>query len=92
MPDAATIIAIVACAISIFAAVRSWKTAQVAAHKDTIDTMNGVIEALKARVADLEAEIDKWKQRYKALCDWVRLHGLDPDDSWRVSVQPDEDE
>jgi len=68
------ILAVIGAAISI-------ATSRAAVTKTEVDTLSTIITALQARVEALETELARWKRRYRALAEWVRNHGLDPDDA-----------
>jgi len=60
-------------------------TAISAAQKNEVQVLREIIEELqtwreeaKGQIAELEAEVEKWKRRYCELCIWVRQHGLEP--------------
>jgi len=36
-------------------------------------------EEQQKRISALEREVRRWERRYRALCEWVRAQGLDPD-------------
>jgi hypothetical protein len=36
-------------------------------------------EEQQRRISALEREVRRWERRYRALCEWVRAQGLDPD-------------
>lgn len=67
-----------------FAAVEA---ARAAVQEETA-SLARIIDALRKRVEDLERELEQWKKRYQALCDWVRRQGLDPDDHWQEIDPP----
>jgi uncharacterized protein YlxW (UPF0749 family) len=56
--------------------------------KEEVASLARIIDALRKRVEDLEHEVEQWKLRYQALCNWVRKQGLDPDDHWKEIEPP----
>jgi len=71
----------IALVVSIVGITISVLNARSSARTDEVSTLTDIIHALQGRVDALEIEVQKWQRRYKALCDWVRGKGLDPDEA-----------
>jgi hypothetical protein len=68
-------VVLVSTAVSVGAAVFS---AQFAAQNVSLLIR---ITRLETQVRELQRQVDKWKRKYYALCNWVQTQGLRPPDN-----------
>jgi hypothetical protein len=71
-----TAIAIASVAISLYSTLTS-------ARKSEVETLRGIID-------ELEKEVNRWKERYHRVCEWIESLGYDPADADLWGLDEDE--